>query len=66
MVSRLYWRRRAQMFYYEYVRTLVRAFAADSNSLMDVGSGNAEYIEDFYWIGTRHALDQKKSIRRKA
>jgi hypothetical protein len=48
------------MFYYEYVRTLVRAFAADSDSLIDVGSGNAEYIEDFYWIGTRHALDRKK------
>jgi len=60
VVSRKYWRRRSQMFYYEYVRYLVRAFAADAESLIDVGSGNAEYIEDFYWIHTRHALDRKR------
>lgn len=54
-----YWAARAGMFYYDYVRALVRGFAADADSLIDVGSGNGAYLEDFYWIGTRHALDWK-------
>ena len=61
MVSDTYWARRSKMYYYAYAGDLIRAFAADAESMIDVGSGNARYMEEFYWIGTRHALDKTKA-----
>jgi hypothetical protein len=29
--------------------------------MIDVGSGNAAYMEEFYWVGTRHALDKGRT-----
>ena len=61
VVSDTYWARRSKMYYYAYAGDLIRAFAADAESMIDVGSGNARYMEEFYWIGTRHALDKTKA-----
>jgi FkbM family methyltransferase len=55
-----YWSKRSNMMYYRYVDFLVRALAADARSLIDVGSANAQYIENFDWIPKRHTLDIKK------
>ena len=51
------------MYYYAYAYAcdLIRAFGADAKSMIDVGSGNARYLEEFYWIETRHALDKTKA-----
>ncbi len=48
------------MMYYRYVDFLVRALAVDARSLIDVGSANAQYIENFDWIQKRHTLDIRK------
>lgn len=55
-----YWERRSNLMYYRYVDALVRAFAADATSLLDVGSRNTPIIEQFDWIPRRHALDIEK------
>ena len=52
-----YWRKRRRMLYYAYVRTLVRAFAARSTRLIDVGSHQTSLVEEFDWIAERTALD---------
>ncbi len=43
--------------YYQYVDFLVRALAADAESLIDVGSADAQYIENFAWTPKRNTLD---------
>jgi hypothetical protein len=55
-----YWAKRSNMMYYQYVDFLVRKLAADAKSLIDIGSANAQYIEDFDWIPKRNTLDIKK------
>lgn len=52
-----YWSKRSNMMYYQYVDFLVRRLAADAGSLIDVGSANAQYIENFAWIPKRNTLD---------
>lgn len=52
-----YWDRRTHFIYYRYVDLMVRGLAADANSLVDVGSADARYVEGFDWIPHRHALD---------
>lgn len=52
-----YWSKRSDLMYYQYVDFLVRALAADAKSLIDVGSANAQYIENFRWIPKRNTLD---------
>ncbi|MBX4145823.1 hypothetical protein K1X09_00420 [Paenibacillus lautus] len=52
-----YWEKRSNMMYYQYIKYMVQALAADANSLIDVGSSNAEYIESFDWISKRNTLD---------
>ncbi|RKL68042.1 hypothetical protein CR203_05970 [Salipaludibacillus neizhouensis] len=54
-----YWNRRSDMMYYKYINFLVRALAFDANSLIDVGSANTQYIEEFDWIPNKFALDIK-------
>lgn len=46
--------------YYRYVDFMVRGLAADAKSLIDVGSADARYIEEFTWIPERDALDIKE------
>lgn len=55
-----YWTRRSNLFYYKYVDYLVRALATEAGSLIDVGSANAQYVENFTWIPKRTTLDLEK------
>lgn len=55
--SSSYWDKRSHMMYYQYVKYMVQALAADANSMIDVGSSNAEYVESFDWIPQRHTID---------
>ncbi|WBL14539.1 methyltransferase domain-containing protein [Sutcliffiella sp. NC1] len=54
-----YWADRNSMMYYKYVDYLVRAFAADAKSIIDVGTANTKYIESFTWIPNKYSLDIK-------
>ena len=56
-VSGNYWSKRKNMMYYKYIDFLVKAFSMDAKDLLDVGSANAEYIEQFFWIPQKFALD---------
>ena len=58
-VDNQYWLRRSNMMYYKYIDILVKAFAYDAKSIIDVGSANTEYIEKFYWIPNKYTLDIK-------
>ncbi|MDX5474077.1 MAG: hypothetical protein LPK00_00950 [Bacillaceae bacterium] len=52
-----YWDRRSYMMYYRYIDLLVKGLASDAKSMIDIGSSDAEYIENFDWIDERVALD---------
>jgi predicted O-methyltransferase YrrM len=55
-----YWGKRQGLMYYEYIYQLVSAFAQNADSIIDVGSANAGYLEWFDWIPRRETLDIKK------
>ncbi|NIK11813.1 methyltransferase domain-containing protein [Alkalibacillus almallahensis] len=57
MPTNNYWTNRNNMMYYKYVDFLVKAFGKEANSMIDIGSSNAEYIEGFYWIPYKYTLD---------
>lgn len=59
-VDESYWLRRSDMMYYKYIDTLVKAFAYNAKSIIDIGSANTKYIEEFYWIPQKYTLDVKK------
>jgi hypothetical protein len=48
------------MMYYQYVNRIVHFVGAGAGSIIDVGSANASYIEQFDWVPTRHTLDIRK------
>lgn len=52
-----YWRRRSDLLYYQYFRYIVRCIGHDAASMVDVGSGNAPYLEWFDWIPERVSVD---------
>ncbi|MCZ0703688.1 SAM-dependent methyltransferase [Natronobacillus azotifigens] len=52
-----YWPERSNMIYYQYINLIVKALARDCNSLLDVGSNKANYIEEFDWIEDRTTID---------
>ena len=54
-----YWLRRRNMMYYKYINFLVKAFAYDAKNIIDIGSANTEYIEDYFWIKDKYTLDIK-------
>lgn len=58
-VDETYWTRRSNMMYYKYIEILVKAFAYDAKSIIDVGSANTQYIEKFHWIPNKYTLDIK-------
>jgi len=55
----MYWLRRSNMMYYKYIDILMKAFAFDAESILDVGSANTKYIEAFHWIPKKSTLDIK-------
>jgi SAM-dependent methyltransferase len=52
-----YWRRRSDMLYYQYFRYIIRCIGPQAKSMIDVGSGNAPYLEWFDWIPKRVSVD---------
>jgi len=55
--SGAYWQKRRDLIYYHYFHFLIRCLGADARSLVDVGSGNAPYLDWFDWIPERVSVD---------
>src|SRR5690625_1680048 len=62
-VDEQYWTRRSSMMYYKYIDVLVKAFAYQAESIIDIGSANTRYIESFDWIPHKFTLDIKNPYR---
>ena len=62
-VDEQYWSRRSSMMYYKYIDVLVKAFAYQAESIIDIGSANTRYIESFDWIPHKFTLDIKNPYR---
>lgn len=63
-----YWRKRRDLLYYHYFHFMIRCIGADARSLIDIGSGNAPYLDWFSWIPERVSVDleipyQSESVR---
>lgn len=52
-----YFSKRKNLFYYKYVDFLVRGFAADAKSLIDIGTASARYLDEWDWIPDRTSLN---------
>lgn len=52
---------RKNLMYYQYVDYMVRALAPDANSVLDVGSASARYLENWDWIQDRTAIDLRRA-----
>ena len=52
-----YFRTRNNLLYYDNFYFIMRCIAAESKSLIDVGSGNSPYLEWFDWIPRRVSVD---------
>jgi SAM-dependent methyltransferase len=61
-----YWRRRSDMLYYQYFNYIVRCVGPEARSMIDVGSGNAPYLEWFDWIPQRVSVDLQTPYRSEA
>lgn len=55
--SGAYWRKRRDLLSYHYFHFLIRCLGAEARSLVDVGSGNAPYLDWFDWIPERVSVD---------
>jgi hypothetical protein len=51
------------MLYYQYFKYFIRCIGANAGSLVDVGSGNAPYLEWFDWIPRRVSVDLETPYR---
>lgn len=58
-----YWRKRSDMLYYQYFSYIVRCIGPKARSMLDVGSGNAPYLEWFDWIPRRVSVDLEVPYR---
>ena len=52
-----YWRKRTDLLYYQYMRYMIRCIGVNAKSIIDVGSGNAPYLEWFDWIDEKVSVD---------
>jgi len=52
-----YWRKRRDLIYYHYFHFMIRCIGPEAQSLIDVGSGNAPYLDWFDWIPERVSVD---------
>ena len=52
-----YWNARRQMIYYQALYQFVCVVGRNAESLIDVGSASAQYVDWFHWIPSRHILD---------
>lgn len=55
--SGAYWKKRSDLMYYNYVDYVMRTVGRDAKSVIDVGSGNAPYLDWFDWIERRVSVD---------
>lgn len=58
-----YWAGRSDLLYYQYFRMIIRCVGKDAGSMIDIGSGNAPYLEWFDWIGKRVSVDIRTPYR---
>jgi SAM-dependent methyltransferase len=58
-----YWEKRKHLIYYQYFRYMVHCLLDEGGSIIDVGSGNAPYLEWFDWAGRRVSVDLKTPYR---
>ncbi len=58
-----YWNARTDLLYYQYFRYFVRCLGPNAKSMIDIGSGNAPYLEWFDWIGDRVSFDKAHPYR---
>ncbi len=58
-----YWAKRSDMLYYQYFRYIIRCVGAEAQSLADVGSHEAPYLEWFDWIPEKVSIDIKDPYR---
>lgn len=52
-----YWEARQNLFYYQYIRNIVDFLAIPGGTVIDVGSGNAPYLDWFDWASFRMSVD---------
>lgn len=52
-----YWEARKHMLYYQAIFQYMSVIARDANSVIDIGSGSARYLDWFTWIPERTVLD---------
>lgn len=52
-----YWRKRQDLIYYHYFHFMIRCIGAEARSLIDIGSGNAPYLDWFDWIPEKVSVD---------
>ncbi len=52
-----YWKRRKNLRYYKEVLRLVKQWAGDAKTVIDVGSGNLPLILELGWIPSKTSLD---------
>lgn len=52
-----YWNARRQMIYYQALYQFVCVVGRNAQSLIDIGTASAQYVEWFHWIPNRHILD---------
>ena len=61
-----YWRKRSDMLYYQYFSYIIRCIGPQAKSMLDVGSGNAPYLEWFDSIPRRVSVDLEVPYRSEA
>jgi hypothetical protein len=58
-----YWRKRRDLMYYQYFHYMIRCLGPQARSMVDVGSGNAPYLDWFDWIPERVSVDLETPYR---
>ena len=53
----VYWEKRMDRLYYQYVDYIVRTLGHDAQSMIDVGTASCPYLEWFDWIPERVSFD---------
>jgi len=58
-----YWEKRKNNFYYRYLELLLRIFASEAKSILDVGSNATPILEYCDWIPDRTSIDIRNPYR---
>jgi hypothetical protein len=58
-----YWEKRKNFDYYQRVKELVQEAGSDARSILDVGTGECEYLDWFDWIPRRVSVDLRTPCR---